>query len=102
MEHADARYLSRWLRIGGERRREQAQDERDNASHGTKPHGPLLSTVRGSAWCSWVHDCTTPQPQGMAISYWVAHLLTSSVVLREAPREVRYLAASRLLWSSSR
>jgi hypothetical protein len=61
-----------------------------------------LPGVGCSAWFGWVYDFTATQPQGMAMSYWIVHLLTSSVVFREAPREVLYLAASRLLWSSSR
>src|SRR5215211_528280 len=36
-------HLPRWLCLGGERRREQAEDECDDIPNGTAPHGRLLT-----------------------------------------------------------
>src|SRR5438093_10488772 len=44
-EHADTAHLPRRLRHGEERRREQTQGERDDASEGAAPHGRLLTSA---------------------------------------------------------
>src|SRR5439155_25352906 len=41
-EDAEAGHLPPWLRLGGKRRDEQTQNERDDAPNGTTPHGYLL------------------------------------------------------------
>src|SRR5262249_23666511 len=45
MEQTDPVYLCRLLRIGGERRREQAQGEHYDAPDSATPHGHLLTST---------------------------------------------------------
>src|SRR5262249_13843857 len=44
-EPPDPMHFGRLLRVGDERRREQAQDERDKAPEGAIPHGYLLTSA---------------------------------------------------------
>src|SRR5215475_8051577 len=48
--------LRRQLRLSGKWQREDAEDKHDKASHGTKPHGPLLTSV-----CGMPHIRNMPQ-----------------------------------------
>ena len=44
-EHANARHLPRWLGLGGERRHEQTQDEREEAPDSAAPHSHFLTSA---------------------------------------------------------
>src|SRR5262249_25073052 len=46
-DHADAGHLRQRLRVGAERRQEQAEGERDDASDRAAPHEGLLSSIFG-------------------------------------------------------